>query len=145
MKFLKIFFLLVILVTPATAQQITFAWDAHEQASVITGFHLYQSKQSGNFTGAPVGDFIGGTLTTGSIPKPTSPGRYYWVLTAYMPDPLGGTIESGYSNQVTDVVKPKEPTGFIRTVTQAIAYVPTKVASAVKGLFSQNRNLKIVR
>ena len=143
MKTLKIFFLLLFLAMPAAAQTIQFAWDAHPEAATITGFHLYQAKQSGNYTAAPVGDFVGGSLMTGTIPKPTSPGRYYWVLTAYMPDPAGGVIESGYSNEVTDTVKPKNPTGFVKSALSAIAYVPRKVAGAVKGVFVADKNLRI--
>lgn len=144
MKRFILFCLLALVASPAMAQTITFAWDAHEQAAVITGFKLYQSKQSGNYTAPAVATFTGGTLTTGTIPKPTSPGRYYWTLRAYMPDTAtpGVDIESTDSNEVTDVVKPKAPTGFSR-VLGAVASVPATVGRAVKSVFVKERGLRI--
>lgn len=124
------------------AQTITFAWDAHPEAAVIEGFRLYQAKQSGNYAQPPVGTFTGGALTTGTIPKPTSPGRYYWVLTAFMADPAGGVLESTYSNEVTDVVKPKAPTGFAR-VLGAVASVPATIGRAVKSVFVREKGLRL--
>lgn len=94
----------------AQTTQVTFAWDPDAEA--ITGFKLYQSKQSGNYTSTPVATFTPGTLVTGSIPKPTSFGRYYYVLTAYAVDTTvtpNVTTESGYSNEVTLVVNPRPP------------------------------------
>lgn len=147
MKHLFLFCFLVLLAsTPAIAQTITFAWDTHPEAAVIEGFKLYQAKQSGNYTTTPVATFTGGSLTTGTIAKPTSPGRYYWVITAFMPDPVGGVLESTYSNEVTDVVKPKAPTGFAR-VLGAIASAPrdaiVAIGKAVKGIFVNERGLRI--
>jgi len=132
---------LLLLAAPLAAQTITFAWDPHPESAVIEGFKLYQSKQSGNYSAGPVVTFTGGTLVTGIAPKPTSPGRYYWVLRAYMPDPAvpGTFIESGNSNEVTDVIKPKEPTGFIKT----LGAIATSIGSAVKSIFVGKKGLRI--
>lgn len=139
-------FLALLASTPAIAQTITFTWDPHDQAAVIEGFKLYQSKQSGNYTSTPVATFTGGSLTTGTIAKPTQPGRYYWVLTSFMADPAGGVLESTYSNEVTDVVKPKAPTGFARvlgTVASAPYNATKTVGRAVKSIFVNERGLRI--
>jgi len=119
-----------------------FAWDVYEEASSITGFYLYQSKQSGNYTEAPVGNFSN-TVTTGSIPKPSSYGRYYWVLTAYYIDTSvtpNLTTESDYSNEVSTVVKPKPPK--LLSVIQTAWNVIKAPVTYIAGLIS-NRNLRI--
>jgi len=135
----------MLLAAPLASQTITFGWDPHPEAAVIEGFKLYQSKQSGNYITAAVATFTGGTLVEGTAPKPSSPGRYYWVLRAYMTDPAfpGAIIESVNSNEVTDVIKPKEPTGFKRGTLDAITYLPRTVGRAVKSLFTRQPNLKI--
>lgn len=136
-------FLAVVAPVPLVAQTITFAWDAHPEAADITGFHLLQSKQSGVYNlAAPIATFVGGSLTTGQIPKP-KPGRWYWVLTAYKDD--GGLIiDSGFSNEVTEVIKPQAPTGFVRSAASAIAFVPKKIGGAIKSVFVRDSGLRIV-
>lgn len=120
---------------------ISFAWDTHTEAAQITGFKLYQSKTSGSYTlGSPVATFVGGTLTTGTIPKPGL-GKYFWVLTAYLTDG-NGTIESDFSNEVYLVIKPKPPK--LNTVTQ-IALAPVKAITYMASIFKKRDVDKVLR
>jgi len=131
---------LILMALPAMAQTINFAWDPHEEAAQITGFKLYQSKQSNSYTITPVATFTGGSLVTGSIPQPAL-GRYYYVLTAFKDD-AGYILESSYSNEVTLVLKPKPPK--LNSAIQVIASTISKPFTYLAGLIRKDkRNLKI--
>ena len=134
MKFTLMSLLLLALV-PAAVAQVTFQWDPHEEAATITGFHLYQTKNPGSYGAIAVQTFMPGTLTSGQTPKPGL-GKWCFVLTAYVQDP-GGPIDSGYSNEVCEVFKPKAPTNF---VTKAIV----AMGNAIKNLFAGKKGLRIV-
>lgn len=141
MKITLLIIAILLLAVPAVAQQVTFAWDPHPEAAQITGFKLYQSKQSTSYGAIPAGTFTGGNLTTGSIPKPGL-GRFYFVLTAYVTE--GGTdIESGYSNEVSLVLKPKSP-NLLSATLMAVITAPVK---AVKWLWAsgEHKSLRIVK
>ena len=135
MKSFVLVLLFMLIVVPCMAQsQVNFAWDPHSQAADITGFKLYLSKQSGVYPINPAATFVGGTLTTGSIPAPASPGKYFFTLTAYMPE-----AESDRSNEIFLVIKPKPPK--LNTAQQ--------VASAIKngiikfaGLFKADKQFR---
>lgn len=123
--------LIVLLASIGAAQaqnSVNFAWDLSSDDSTLGvggGYHLYQSKLSGNYT-TPVATYPPGA-TTGSIQRP-GPGRYYWVLTAFTSD----AIESSYSNEVTLVIKPNPPK--LNTVQQAMETVK-KGLTYLAGLF----------
>jgi hypothetical protein len=127
---------LVLLLPSVFAQTINLAWDPHEEAATITGFHLLQTKTPGSYSvSSPVATFTPGTLTTGSIPKPGL-GKYCWVLTAFFQDPTG-PIDSAYSNEVCDVLKPKPPK--LNSAVQTIAMAPIKgVVKAAKWLVAED-------
>jgi hypothetical protein len=130
---------MAVLCVPAFAQNtLTFAWDPHPQAIYLTGFNLYQTKTSGTYAGAPIATFTGGSTTTGTIQKPSSPGKWYWVLTAFMPD-----AESDYSNQVDTVIKPEKPN--LRSVTLTALKAPVEGIIKLAGLFHGKKNLRIVK
>jgi hypothetical protein len=141
-KQIIIVFLFLLLSTAAYAETVTFAWDAYSESASITGFHLFQSKQSGIYGATQVATFSP-TATTGSIAKPTQYGRFYWVLTAFYLDASvtpNLTTESDYSNEVNMVIKPKAPTLKSVTLT-ALGYI-AKPATYLAGLFGR-KNLKI--
>lgn len=119
--------------SPAFAQTVTLAWDAHEEAAQITGFHLWQSKQAGG-PYVQVATFTPGTLVTGSIPKPGL-GRYCFVLTAY-----ADVVESDNSNEVCTTLKPKPPR--LVSAIQTALMAPVKVVTYLAGLFTK-KTLKI--
>jgi hypothetical protein len=140
MKRSLILMLLLLYEVPAMAQDLEFAWDLSPDDALLGasgGYHLYSSKQSGSYMGAPVLTVPPGT-TTGSIPRPGL-GRYHFVATAF--DSEGN--ESAYSNEVTTVIKPKPPT--LITVTQAVLAAPARAISRVASLFRGERQLRIVR
>jgi len=136
MKIYLLILALLLFALPVSAQTtVTFEWDPHPQAADLLGFKLYQSKQTGTYPSAPVCTFVGGSLTTGQCAKPSSPGKWYWVLTAYVID-----VESEYSNEVNLVIRPDKP--HIRSVIiSALGRAITKAA----GLFRGGKNLKIVK
>jgi hypothetical protein len=127
MKTLLFVIALLLIAVPCMAQaNLSFSWDAHGQAAQITGFKLYQSITSGTYGSTPVATFAGGTITTGSIPRPTLIGKYYYVLTAY-----ASGMESAYSNEVNFTVGITPPTGLKNPILVAIG----KVISFFAGLF----------
>lgn len=121
------------LAVPVMAQNVVFEWDPHPEAAQLQGFKLYQSKQSGQYSAPPVATFNGGNLTTGSIAQPAL-GRWYFVLTAFTPEGL----ESGFSNEVTTVVKPKPP--VLKTAVQTALLAPVKGAKKLYDLALGNEN-----
>ena len=132
----------ILIAFPAFSQTITFAWDPHPEAATITGFYLYQSKNAGTYGVTPVATFTPGTLTTGSIPKPTSFGRYYYVLTAYAVDTSvtpNLTLESDHSNEVSVNVKPKSP----KIVSAALAVLSAPI-NAIKWALGSRQQLRVV-
>jgi hypothetical protein len=66
---------------------------------------------------------IAGSTTVTYTQLNTPTGAHYWVLTAYQ-----GMLESGPSNEVSYIVKPKTPTGLTNTVTLSFGGVIVKVA-----------------
>lgn len=151
-RFLRTLVALAIVVTcislfvDRACAQVTLAWDPHPEAIVsptvpvaITGFHLWQTKSQGsyNFTGTPAAQFVPGTLTEGTIPKPGL-GKYCWILTAFIDETaLGnGIIESESSNEVCTVLKPKKPTNLLTKALVALG-------SRIKGLFTSKSGLKV--
>jgi len=133
---------LMLFTVPAMAQ-VNLAWDPYSDAAAITGFKAYMSKTSMVYSPTPVATFIGGALVAGSVPKPTSFGRYYFVLIAYYTDPAvpSVTYESDYSNEVSTVIKPKAPKlNTAQQVAQAVGKAVTKMA----GVFKPHKNLKII-
>lgn len=123
------------------AQTVVFTWDPHPESLQITGFKLYQTKNSGTYPDPAVATYIGGNLTTGTIPQPAL-GRYYFVLTAYKDDPTAGVLESGYSNEVSIVLKPKPPKllGAVQTAFNAIKNSAIYVAEVME--IKKRSNLK---
>lgn len=108
----------------AQTPTITFAWDVHPEAASVTGYKLYQGKVAGaeNMV-TPVATYVGGSLTTGTLPKPGL-GNYCWVLTAYVTDTLvpPNTYESDKSNEVCLVIRPSAPR--MKSATQALMLIP---------------------
>lgn len=148
MKILPIFLFITILscAAPLFAQgTITLAWDP--DAESITGFKLYQSKTSGIYTaGTPVATFTPGTLTTGTIPKPTSFGKYFYVLTAYSLDTTvtpNATMESGFSNEVSVLVTPKSPK--LNTAILALLECPLKAIKWALGITPKGHGLRVLK
>lgn len=147
-KFL-LFSIMLLVALPLMAQTgtVTFAWDSHPESAAIDGFKLYQTKQSMNYTTTPVATYTPGALTTGTIPKPTSFGRYYFVLTAFKTDTSVSPsvlIESDYSNEVSLVVKPKAP--VLKTAILTALMAPVKCIEKMAGLFGGGKKqLKIVK
>jgi len=115
---------------------LTFEWDPHSQAADLLGFKLYQSKQSGTYSSTPIATFLGGSLTTGSITKPSSPGKWYWVLTAYMLD-----AESDYSNEVNKVIKPNPPN--LKSVTLTALKAPVGGIVKLAKLLKKDKGLRV--
>jgi hypothetical protein len=136
MRTLAILWLLILLIAvPCMAQSnLQFQWDSYGMASQATGYKLYQSITSGTYGSTPVATFVGGNLTSGTIPNPVLIGKYYFVLTAY-----ASGNESPYSNEVTYTVGLTAPTGLKNPVLVAIGKVLTKLA----GLFGWHPNLRI--
>ena len=128
---------LLLLAVPCMAQtNLQFQWDAHAQASQLAGFKLYSGTVSGTYAVAPVATFIGGSLTSGTIARPTKIGKTFYVLSAY--DSAGN--ESGYSNEVSYTVAISPPTGLKNPILVAIGKVLTKLA----GLFGKHQTLRVV-
>lgn len=129
-----VLFIVAIVAVPAMAQNVTFAWDPHNEAAQLTGFHLYQSKTAGGpYTLSTT--FNGGASVTGSIAKPGL-GRYYFVLTAF-----NAEVESDYSNEVSLVVKPAKP-NLKSVVLSALVKVKDTWWAAFTG--KKKDNLRIV-
>ncbi len=135
---------LVCLATPALAQAaINFAWDPHPEATNLTGFKLYQTTISGNYSQPAVATFTGGALTTGSIPNPTRFGRYYFILRAFFNDTTTTpvtVIESDNSNEVSSVLKPKPPR--LASVVQSVVMAPVKGAVYIARVFVPQKGLR---
>jgi hypothetical protein len=136
MKPLLVLCLLLIAIPAMAQQQLTFAWDLSPDDSLLGagGYHLYQSKTSGTYAGAPVATAMPG-ISTVTITA-TALGRHYWVATAFFED---GT-ESDYSNEVTAVIKPKPPK---LNAVQQIAHSMASAVDKIAGLFKEKKNLKI--
>jgi hypothetical protein len=132
---------LLVLSVPAMAQQVTFAWDPHDQADQITGFKLYSAKQSGGYGATAAGTFNPGTATTGTIPQPAL-GRWYFVLRAYVDNGADGIVESENSNEVSLTLKPKPPK--LLSAIQTAAMLPVR---GVKWLLAMNqkKNLRVLK
>ncbi|HOJ85210.1 MAG TPA: hypothetical protein PKY23_10955 [Bacillota bacterium] len=113
---------------------MVFEWDQHPQASELDGFKLYQSKTSMGYPTAPVAIFTGGATTTGTIAAPQSPGRYFFVLTAFT-----GDVESDYSNEVSFVVKPNPPK--LKSIKQVAEIIKNSI-SKLAGLFGEKKTLR---
>lgn len=102
------------LAIPAFAQDsVTFAWDlsASEPLGAAGGYKIYASKQSGTYTPSDVIATVPAGTTEVTVDTSAYRGRYYTVATAYVID-NGEEIESGYSNEVTYVIKPHPPTNL---------------------------------
>lgn len=124
------------------AQTVNFAWDPINDAGV-TGFKLYQSKQSGVYTSIAA-TFTPGTATTGSIPKPTTYGRYYFAMTAFAVDTTvtpNVTVESAFSNEVSLVLKPNPP-HLVSATLVAVIKAPVKAIKWALGIRPKG-NLRI--
>jgi hypothetical protein len=134
MKHLIWILILLLLPCAAFAQTVTFAWDPHEEAAQLTGFHLWQSKTAGG-PYSQIATFTPGSITTGNIPKPGL-GKYYFVLTAYAPD-----VESDNSNEVNLVLKPKAPR-LISVIQTALIHIAQDLWAAITG---NRQNLKITQ
>lgn len=144
MKLALAILLVLVFALPLAAQTVSFAWDPHPEATTITGFKLYQSKTSLTYIQPAVATFTGGALTTGSIPTPTAFGRYYFVLTAFYNDTTTNppeVIESTNSNEVSLVVKPKQPK--LVSAIQSAAMAPVKAMTYVAGLLKPDKGLRI--
>jgi hypothetical protein len=140
MKRTMILVSLLLFTAPVVAQDINFAWDLSPDDTLPGangGYRLYSSKQSGSYAGAPVLAVRPGT-TSGSIARPGL-GRYYFVATAFD----GEGNESGYSNEVTTVIKPKPP--MLKSAAQTVLASPAKGVSAFASLFRDQKQLRIVR
>lgn len=106
----KALLILAMLLLPMLAygqEPITFIWDAHPQANILTGFRLYQSNASGGGY-MRVLDISGGSTVTADLVEPGF-GTYFWVLTAVGTDNKGQPIESGFSNEVNKTIMPIPP------------------------------------
>lgn len=137
MRILIALSLLLLIPLSVSAQNVTFEWDPHPEGTYLAGYKLYQSKTSGMYLATVVATFQGGTLTTGSIPKPGL-GKYYWVLTAYMAD----GSESDFSNEVSLVLKPKPP--VLKSVVQTALMAPVKGAAwLLAKITGKDKNLKV--
>ena len=104
MRYIIIILLLAALVGTSYAGDVTLSWDTYTDDA--DGFYLYANKDpnveaiEANRV-ATITDIQAGTATI-SI----SPGRWYFVATAFKNDPVEGVIESLKSNEPTGVVKP---------------------------------------
>jgi hypothetical protein len=146
MKRLLFVIALMLFALPCLAQStVTFAWDSHPEAATITGFRLYQAKTSMAYSGAPVATFTPGSLTTGTIQKPASFGRYYYVLTAFFNDTSvtpNVITESDYSNEVSLVVKPQKPN--LKSAVLSAMTASGRGMVKMAGMFKGKKGLRIV-
>lgn len=79
---------------------VSFRWDPNTESDLV-GYRLYQTDTSGEYTlgeGNAVAIIPSGTNTVTITDVPD--GEWWWVLTAYDL----GNLESGPSNEVTDVL-----------------------------------------
>ncbi|MCO5052448.1 MAG: Ig-like domain-containing protein [Verrucomicrobiae bacterium] len=82
---------LFVLIPAAPAADVTLAWDASPDATVV-GYRVYYGSVSGNYT-----NFIQvGNVTTAIVPNLRAGNRYYFAATANDSDDL----ESPFSNEV---------------------------------------------
>jgi len=122
-----LFILLILILTlcsfAGAGQDVKFAWDPQNDPAV-TGFKLYMaSVPNVAIIPANLVATIAGSTTVTYTQLNTPTGAHYWVLTAYQ-----GMLESGPSNEVSYIVKPKTPTGLTNTVTLSFGGVIVKVA-----------------
>ena len=88
----------------AWAGTVYLAWDPCTDNP--DGIRIYANK-SPNVEVIPanlIAEVTPGTETTAHVQSLL--GRYYFVATAFVVDPVEGVLESGKSNEVTTVVKP---------------------------------------
>ena len=87
--------------------QITFTWDASEDA---TGYKIYYGSESRTYS-----SYVDvGNVTTYTMTIPV--GSYFFAATAYA-STSAGVLESDYSNEVSDTIRPNAP-GTFRKVTE---------------------------
>jgi len=133
-KLLLVLGLVFLFSIPCFAQgTITFEWDPHPEASQLTGFKLYATKQCGTYGTSPYVTWTGGSLTTGTASSPGL-GNWCFVLTAYVPN-----LESDYSNEVSLTIKPKPPK--VNSVVQTALNGVKKIAEWA-GLI-EHKNLRV--
>jgi hypothetical protein len=139
MRPLLITLTILLLAIPCMAQtQLTFAWDLSTDDSLLGaggGYTIYYGKVSGTYLGT-VGKVAPG-VNTMTVTRPGL-GKYYFVATSVTAD---GT-ESGYSNEVSTVIKPAAPK--LNTVQQVAANLKgilVDLASILKG----KQTLRIVK
>lgn len=143
MKRLTLIICLLLLAAPVLAQ-VEFAWDYDTiDEAKITGFHAWQTKNPGDYSGPFVGTFVN-TARTGSLPTPDKYGKWCWVWTAYV-DEAGVITESDYSNEVCQVFKPPNPQSLTATVLAALS-APVKAFGKMAGLLTGKgkKQLRIV-
>lgn len=82
MKSIYLLIFVILLYNSLYAKTITFEWDAHNQASLITGFKLYKrsAKSVYNFSSPATYIFPSGSSTTITL-NVSDP--YFFVLRAY--------------------------------------------------------------
>jgi len=120
-KILLICVTILLFASPCFAlSEVTFEWDANSEAD-LAGYQLYQSTQSGIYTGNPVATIPVGTetITLTNVPD----GTWYWVMTAYDTN----DNESGYSNEVSESLDTEAPASpqnlLIGLVKKIIAWI----------------------
>ncbi len=132
--------LLMLLAIPCMAQSnLTFQWDLSTDDALLGaggGYHLYASKNSGQYTSTAYATVAPG-INTVTVVAPGL-GRWYFVATAFIAD----GSESANSNEVVSTIKPKPPK--LNTVQQVAVTVKNAVIR-VAGIFRPKQNLRLIR
>lgn len=103
-KIMIITVLFCLFAATVSAGTVYLAWDPCTDNP--DGIRIYASK-SANVEVIPanlIAEITPGTETTAHVQSLL--GRYYFVATAFVVDPVEGVLESAKSNEVTTVIKP---------------------------------------
>jgi hypothetical protein len=118
--------LLLGIVSPLHAMQVSLAWDANDP--VPEGYRLYQREQGGSYDySAPVWS---GTQTGGTVANLADDTTYFFVVRAF-----SGTAVSGDSNEVTVQTPPPAIVSYTITATAGAngSITPSGSTSVVHG------------
>lgn len=129
---------LLLLAAPCMAQSITFAWDlSADDASLGAGggYRVYMGKQSRTYTGVICSAPPGVNTCTGTA---SQLGNLYFGATAFTSD----KVESDYSNEVSQVVKPRPPT--LKSAVQTALTAPIRGITKLAGLLKKDKGLRII-